>query len=91
MRRASCELSHKSMENRLLALTSSNTLLVEPLSTQEQRVLRLLVAGETNGQIAQELVVSVNTVKDHVKHLYNKLGVSNRLQASEAARRLKLI
>ena len=71
--------------------TSSNTLLAEPLSTQEQRVLRLLVAGETNRQIAQELVVSVNTVKDHVKHLYNKLGVSNRLQASEAARRLNLI
>jgi LuxR family maltose regulon positive regulatory protein len=71
--------------------TSSGTLLVEPLSTQEQRVLRLLVAGETNRQIAQELVVSVNTVKHHLKHLYNKLGVSNRLQASEAARRLKLI
>ena len=70
---------------------SSDTLLVEPLSPQERRVLRLLVAGETNRQIAQELVVSIYTVKDHLKHLYNKLGVSNRLQASETARRLKLI
>jgi LuxR family transcriptional regulator, maltose regulon positive regulatory protein len=69
---------------------STASLLIEPLSSQEQRVLQLLVAGETNQQIAQELVVSVNTVKDHLKHLYRKLGVSNRLQASEAARHLKL-
>ena len=65
--------------------------IVEALSTQEQRVLRLLAAGETNRQIAQELVVSVNTVKDHLKHLYNKLGVNNRLQASEVAHRLNLL
>lgn len=63
----------------------------EPLSTQERRVLRLLAAGHTNPEIARELIVSVNTVKDHVKHLYRKLGVNNRLQASEAARHFKLI
>ena len=62
----------------------------EPLSTQEQRVLRLLVVGRNNQEIARELIISVNTVKYHIKHLYQKLGVSNRLQASEAARRLKL-
>lgn len=62
----------------------------EPLSTQEQRVLRLLVVGRNNQEIARELIISVNTVKYHLKHLYQKLGVSNRLQASEAARRLKL-
>jgi LuxR family maltose regulon positive regulatory protein len=64
--------------------------LLQPLSIQDQRVLRLLAAGRSNQEIAQELVVSINTVKDHVKHLYRKLGVSNRLQASEAARRLHL-
>ena len=72
-------------------LASSSGLLVEPLSMQEQRVLRLLAAGRSNREIAQELVVSVNTVKDHAKHLYRKLGVSNRLQAGVAARHLKLI
>ncbi len=72
-------------------LASSAGLLFEPLSAQEQRVLRLLATGHSNREIAQELVVSVNTVKDHAKHLYRKLGVSNRLQADEAARHLKLI
>ena len=62
---------------------------LEPLSSQEQRVLQLLVAGRTNPEIARELVISVNTVKDHVKHLYRKLGVSNRLEAYEAAHRLE--
>jgi len=70
--------------------TSSSEELLQPLSIQEQRVLRLLAAGRSNQEIAQELVVSINTVKDHVKRLYRKLGVSNRLQASEAARRMHL-
>lgn len=59
------------------------------LTNQEQRVLRLLADGKSNQDIAQEMIVSVNTVKYHVKHLYEKLGVSNRQQASEAARYLK--
>ncbi|GHP00103.1 LuxR family transcriptional regulator [Reticulibacter mediterranei] len=71
--------------------TSSSSLLVQSLSTQEQRVLRLLAAGRSNLEIAQDLVVSINTVKDHVKNLYRKLGVTNRLQASEVGRRLHLI
>jgi LuxR family maltose regulon positive regulatory protein len=70
---------------------SSADLPFESLSAQEQRVLRLLAAGHSNPQIAHELVVSVNTVKDHVKHLYRKLGVSNRLQAVEVGHHLKLI
>ncbi len=70
---------------------SSPQNLFDPLSPQEQRVLRLLVAGQTNAEIAEALVVSINTVKDHVGHLYSKLGVHNRLQASEMARHLKLV
>ena len=65
--------------------------LIEPLSSQEQRILHLIAAGRSNPEIAQELVISINTVKDHAKHLYRKLGVSNRVQASEVARQLKLI
>ncbi|GHO97314.1 hypothetical protein KSF_073620 [Reticulibacter mediterranei] len=84
---------------RILHAFSSNTIsqwrgegpLIEPLSMQEQRVLALLVAGRSNPEIAEALVVSVNTVKGHVKNLYRKLGVANRVQAGEVARHAKLV
>jgi LuxR family maltose regulon positive regulatory protein len=65
--------------------------LVEPLSEQEVRVLRLLAAGLSNPEIADELVVSINTVKTHVRNLYGKLGVHNREEAHQAARELRLL
>jgi LuxR family maltose regulon positive regulatory protein len=70
------------------ATTAPDTLPIEPLSAQEERVLRLLAAGRSNPEIAGELFVSVNTVKGHVKSLYGKLNVRNRLEAADAARRL---
>jgi LuxR family maltose regulon positive regulatory protein len=73
-------------------LPSSRSLgLVEPLSPREQRVLRLLAAGLSNPEIAQELVVSVNTVKTHVQSIYRKLNVTSRSQARQAAHNLSLI
>ncbi|MFL5655368.1 MAG: LuxR C-terminal-related transcriptional regulator [Ktedonobacteraceae bacterium] len=66
-------------------------LLFEPLSPQEQRVLRLLAAGRSNPEIAEALVVSVNTVKTQVQSIYRKLNVNNRWEAREAARHLKLL
>ena len=65
--------------------------LLEPLSPQEGRVLRLLAAGHSNPEITRELVVSVNTVKAHVKSIYRKLNVHSRWEAREAARHLKLL
>ncbi|GHO64240.1 hypothetical protein KSC_031320 [Ktedonobacter sp. SOSP1-52] len=64
---------------------------LEPLSAQEQRVLTLLVAGRSNPEIADILVISVNTVKGHIKNLYRKLGVNNRMQASAVARYVRLV
>ncbi len=61
--------------------------LIEPLSAQELRVLRLLVAGRTNQEIAGELIVSVNTIRTHVQRIFRKLNVHNRVGASEVARR----
>jgi LuxR family maltose regulon positive regulatory protein len=65
--------------------------LAEPLSVQERRVLRLLAAGMTNAEIARELTVSVNTVKTQTQSIYRKLGVNNRDEARDFARRMKLV
>ena len=64
--------------------------LPEPLSEQELRVLGLIVAGKTNREIADELVISVGTAKWHVHNILQKLGVSNRSQAIARARELGL-
>ena len=66
-------------------------ILFEPLSPQEQRVLRLLAAGLSNPEIARELVVSTNTIKTQLQSIYHKLNVSNREQAAEVARELNLL
>ena len=65
--------------------------LIEPLSQQELRVLRYLAAGLSNAEIGQELIVSTNTVKTHVKNIYRKLNVSTRGEARQVAHELKLI
>ena len=65
--------------------------LVEPLSPREMQVLRLLAAGTTNQAIARELVVALDTVKNHVGHILAKLGAANRTEAVTRARQLGLI
>jgi LuxR family transcriptional regulator, maltose regulon positive regulatory protein len=65
--------------------------LVEPLTARELEVLRLLAAGRRNQEIAAELVVTLETVKKHLSHLFDKLGVANRTQAVARARELGLL
>ena len=64
---------------------------VELLSKREIDVLRLLAMGRSNQEIAQELVIAESTVKMHIKHLYGKLDVHNRVQAVAQAQRLHLL
>jgi LuxR family maltose regulon positive regulatory protein len=64
---------------------------IEPLSRQEQRVLRLLVAGRTYAEMAQELIVSPNTVKTQISSIYRKLGVSRRAEAIAKTSQLQLL
>ncbi len=53
---------------------------VEGLTPQERKVLLLAVKGCTNGEIATDLGVAQNTVKNHLAHIYAKMGVSNRTE-----------
>ena len=69
----------------------TGTALVEPPSARELAVLRLLAAGCSNCDIAQELVLEQSTVKTHLVHLYGKLGVHSRTQAVARARELQLL
>jgi DNA-binding NarL/FixJ family response regulator len=55
------------------------------LTPREIDVLRLAVRGMSNKQIAAELVVTPKTVGNHIEHIYNKIGVSNRVAASRYA------
>jgi DNA-binding NarL/FixJ family response regulator len=56
------------------------------LSERERQVLELVCEGLSNRDIADSLVVSPNTVKFHLRSIYAKLGVQNRVQAARAAR-----
>ncbi len=62
-------------------LENLNTKLVNPLTEREYDALKLSMQGLSNSEIADQLFVSSNTVKFHLKNIYNKLGVSNRKEA----------
>jgi LuxR family maltose regulon positive regulatory protein len=64
---------------------------VVPLTSRELEVLQLLATGRSNRAIADELVVSLDTVKRHVTHILDKLEVANRTQAVIRARELGLL
>jgi DNA-binding NarL/FixJ family response regulator len=57
------------------------------LSAREREILALLASGMSNKQIANHLTISSNTVKFHLRTIYSKLGVRNRVQAMQAVGR----
>ena len=65
--------------------------IVDPLTSRELEVLRMLAMGRSNQAIARELVVTLDTVKKHVGHVLGKLGAANRTEAVARARELSLI
>jgi DNA-binding NarL/FixJ family response regulator len=60
--------------------------LPDGLSAREVEVLRLLAAGKGNQQIADELVISLNTARKHVANILDKTGTANRAQAAVYAK-----
>ena len=71
--------------------TPAVPILPEPLTPREQEVLELLAAGLTNREIAEQLVISPQTVKKHTGGIYGKLGVRSRTEAAARARELDLL
>jgi LuxR family maltose regulon positive regulatory protein len=67
------------------------THLREPLSGSEMRILRYLPTNLSAPEIAVELSLSVNTVRTHMRHVYEKLGAHRRFEAVELARALGLV
>ena len=76
-------LLEPAMANRLIEVLDAND--APGLTPRELEVLRLLASGARNREIAEQLTVSVNTVKYHIENLYEKLGVSSRTQAVRVA------
>jgi LuxR family transcriptional regulator, maltose regulon positive regulatory protein len=65
--------------------------MIEPLTARELEVLQFLAAGASNQHIAGELVVTLDTVKKHVSHIFGKLGAANRTEAVARARQLGVL
>lgn len=71
----------QSLSSSQIALTHIETFL---LSKKERLVARHIVTGATSQEIAENLCVSLSTIKTHTKNIYAKLGVNRRLQAIDA-------
>ncbi len=71
--------------------TQHSAPLIEPLSQRELEVLGLIATGLTDREIAEQLVLSPQTVKVHARNIYDKLEVGNRTQAAARARALGLL
>ena len=78
-----------SVAGRLLAYFASNrpvTMAFPELTEREHEILGLIAHGRTNDQIAEQLVVSIKTVRNHVSTIFSKLQVADRAQAVVRAR-----
>lgn len=77
-------------QNQKSKIKNRQSEIVEPLSEREMEVLKLL-RGELSGpEIAERLIVSLNTLRTHTKNIFNKLGVNNRRAAVRRAEELDL-
>ena len=87
------ELPTSDYRNRLLDAfpQSPSANLLEPLSERELEILHLIQAGYSNQEIADKLVITLNTVKKHTSNLFGKLGVTSRTLALARAHELGLL
>jgi len=72
-------------------ILNENEVLKLGLSKRELEVLRFMAGGLSNQEIAEQLFVSLNTIKTHSSRLFEKMEVKSRTQAVEKAKRLRII
>ena len=72
-------------------LTTEGNQMLQDLTDRENQLLNLIADGLTNRQISCKLSISESTVENHIHHIFQKLGISNRAQAVSFAIQLKLI
>jgi LuxR family maltose regulon positive regulatory protein len=80
------EITQYAVRNTNQELPIANSLLT-PLTRRELDILQLLAAGKSNQEIAEERVLTLNTVKKHVGNILSKMGVANRTQAVMLAKK----
>ncbi len=69
-------------EQSRTSIEKNNANLISPLTTRELEVLEMIARGKTNREISKQMIISEHTVKSHVMHIFDKLGVNDRAQAS---------
>ena len=79
------ELSRKYAENEI------EYYIERPLSKREIEVMKLVIAGKSNSEIAKELYITKNTVKAHMSNIMEKLAVTDRVQAAVKATKQNLL
>jgi LuxR family maltose regulon positive regulatory protein len=79
------------LPQRSFVARSGPSSVVEPLTRRELEILELIEQGLSNKEIAQELVISPQTVKRHASNIYAKLGVSGRVKAVAEAKSLGIL
>lgn len=88
---AAFPLGTKGSRTSSRSTTTSSSQLAEPLSGREVEVLHLLAAGLKYDEIGDQLFISLNTVRTHVKNIYSKFNVGSRTEALIYARELNLV
>jgi LuxR family maltose regulon positive regulatory protein len=81
----------ENFQSQKQAKALDDQVLVEPLSSRENEVLELIALGYTNQEIAEELYLSLHTIKSHARNIFSKLGVKNRTEAVARARLLGVL
>lgn len=79
------ELAHQMLMEFMISRSDASNTSLEELTERERELLKLVAVGQTNREIAEQLHISENTVKNHLRNIMQKLHVANRVQLTNVA------